>query len=244
MKYHTWYDGRCVYTGRRGEAIEVAAELGVPAQVVDDDEWLVWPERPGDDQCALTFVRGKHPTLPSKTATARVTNPLPVPDACPYCSSSVKLVCNRVIYGSEYGDWPFAYRCTHTACGAYVGLHPFTAIPLGTLANAATRDARKAAKEVFGQVVYKHRMDRTEAYRWLARTMGLDVGECHFGWFDEPTCMYAYAVCRAKMEEPAPRRRRGRQAERAYEDPDREDELWRNGYMGEEDALGFFPGDQ
>ncbi len=41
-------------------------------------------------------------------------------------------------------DWPWVYICE--GCGSYVGMHPFTDIPLGTLADAATREARKECK--------------------------------------------------------------------------------------------------
>jgi hypothetical protein len=130
----------------------------------------------------------KTPWNPSRTATARVTNPLPAPTACPHCSSDVELVGNERIYGMPYGEWPYVYRCKDDACGSYVGLHPFTAIPLGTLADAPTRDARKKAKALFNPLWQSGGMDRKEAYAWLARELGIPVGECHVGWFDVATC--------------------------------------------------------
>ena len=134
------------------------------------------------------------PWNPSRSATARVKNPLPAPAVCPHCSAAVGLVNNSEIYGRSYGEWPWAYSCTE--CDAYVGLHPWTAIPLGTLADADTRAARKAAKDAFNPLWQRGPMSRTEAYVWLAAQLGIpDVNDCHVGWFDIETCTRVIAVC-------------------------------------------------
>lgn len=131
----------------------------------------------------------KTPWNPSRRATARVRNALPVPTVCPNCGGDVELVSNAMIYGREYGEWPWAYRCEDDACDSYVGLHPFTGIPLGTLANAATRAARKQAKAAFNPLWEDKRMSRSEAYAWLAKSLGIETVEsCHIGWFDVETC--------------------------------------------------------
>lgn len=127
------------------------------------------------------------PSNPSRRATARVTSPLPVPTACRHCASPVQLVRNGVIYGKDYGEWPWAYLCA--GCGAYVGLHPYTAIPLGTLATMAIRDARQRAKTAFSALYLEHELGRSEAYARLAAAMDIaDVNSCHIGWFDEAEC--------------------------------------------------------
>lgn len=141
-------------------------------------------------------INGKSPANPSRTATARVGNPLPVPTVCPHCGGPVLLVENNVIYGRHFGEWPFAYDCR--ACDAYVGLHPFTAIPLGTLATKAMRDARKQAKAVFNPLWegINARMTRSAAYAWLAEALGIaDVEQCHIGWFDVAQCHRVIEVC-------------------------------------------------
>jgi hypothetical protein len=150
-------------------------------------------------------INGKSPANPSRTATARVGNPLPAPTTCPHCGGPVKLVENDVIYGRHYGDWPFAYDCR--ACDAYVGLHPFTAIPLGTLATRAMRDARQQAKAAFNPLWLdkKASMSRTEAYAWLAGALGIaDVEQCHIGWFDVAQCKRVVEVC-SQPRQPVPR---------------------------------------
>lgn len=136
------------------------------------------------------------PQNPSRSATARVTNPLPVPTVCPYCDGAVELVNNSEIYGRSYGEWPWAYRCADDDCDAYVGLHPQTAIPLGTLANAQLRQGRKDAKAAFNPIWKQGEMTRSEAYRWLAGALNIaDVGQCHIGWFDLAMCRQVTRQC-------------------------------------------------
>lgn len=135
----------------------------------------------------MTPARGTSPLNPSIRATARVTNPMPAPSECLHCAAPVELVSNERIYGCEYGEWPWVFLCT--GCGAYVGLHPFTAIPLGTLATAEIRDARKLAKAAFNPLWQQGGMSRKDAYAWLAGALRMDdVNTCHIGWFDVAQC--------------------------------------------------------
>lgn len=145
----------------------------------------------------------KTPWNPSRRATARVLNPLPAPTVCPHCGNRVELVNNEAIYGKSYGEWPWAYRCaTGKACDSFVGMHPYTNIPLGTLATPEMRNARKLTKDLFQQTwggKDSGRMSRDDAYAWLASQLNIPLGECHFGWFDIPTCRKAYAILRTKL---------------------------------------------
>lgn len=144
----------------------------------------------------------KSPWNPSRKAIARVKNPMPAPTSCPNCGDRVEVVSNKVIYGREYGEWPWAFRCCNAKCDSYVGLHPFTNIPLGTLANAETRAARKKAKSVFNPLWEDGVMTRNEAYAWLAEQLGIErVDECHIGWFEIRTCHRVFEVCKSKQKE-------------------------------------------
>ena len=79
-----------------------------------------------------------------------------------------------------------------------MGLHPFTGIPLGTLATPEMRDARKRAKAAFNPLWQGGRMSRSDAYAWLAGQMGIaDVNECHIGWFDVGQCERVIAVMKS-----------------------------------------------
>lgn len=127
------------------------------------------------------------PWNPSRRAIKRVKNPLPVPTVCNCCSGPVRICENKEIYGGRnYGEWPWAYHCEE--CNAHVGMHPYTNIPLGTLADLATRDARKTCKPYFEALFLSGKMTRSEAYRQLAKALGIPEEECHFGWFDVAMC--------------------------------------------------------
>lgn len=140
------------------------------------------------------------PWNPSRRATARVENPLEVPDRCRHCGGACQIVNNSQIYGREFGEWPWVVLCT--SCRAYVGLHPFTGIPLGTLATPAIRKARSAAKDAFNPLWQSGRMSRSEAYAWLAGALGIaKVEECHIGWFDVEQC---HAVVQAVQQRGTP----------------------------------------
>lgn len=136
-----------------------------------------------------------------KAAVARVLNPLPVPTICPHCGNKVELVSNSKIYRREYGEWPFAYKCISAPCDSYVGIHPKTDIPLGTLANKPMRDARKAAKAAFSPLWEKQGMERSAAYAWLAEKMGIaDINHCHVGWFDIEQCNKVIEICNTHLK--------------------------------------------
>lgn len=138
----------------------------------------------------------KTPWRPSKTASARVPDPLPAPTTCRYCGGDVTILHHEQLYGRAHGDWLWVYHCS--ACVAYVGMHPFTSIPLGTLADHETRDARKATKSLFIPLYKpgprKRFENRGAAYAWLAETMRIPAAECHFGLFDVAECLRARAA--------------------------------------------------
>lgn len=149
------------------------------------------------------FIRSKRaanpktPWNPSRTATARVLNPLPVPTIHDVCGAEVEIAHHNDIYGQIYSDWPWVYRCK--GCQSRVGMHPFTNIPLGPLADQALRDARKVCKEPFEQLWKGGRMSRTEAYAQLAQHLNLPVEQCHFGWFNQDQCQAARAWAEATL---------------------------------------------
>ena len=132
----------------------------------------------------------------SKAAVARVLAPLPIPTVCPYCGGPVARESNAVVYRKEYGQWPFLYRCQDAKCDSYVGLHPKTDIPLGTLANKETRDWRKKAKALLIPMWEEQGMEKTAVYQWLAEKMGIaDWNHCHIGWFNIEQCKQVIQIC-------------------------------------------------
>lgn len=136
-----------------------------------------------------------------KAQLARVKNPLPIPTICPHCQSAVERVNNKVIYGRQFGDWPFAYKCVSAECDSYVGIHPKTDIPIGTLATATMRAARKQAKAAFAPLWEKQGMDKEAAYSWLADKMGIvPMEHCHIGWFGIEQCNRVIEICNTHLK--------------------------------------------
>ncbi len=137
----------------------------------------------------------------SRRATAKVKDPMPVPEKCNCCGSeAVEVVENSEIYnGKTYGKYPWVYLCKD--CRAYVGLHPFTNIPLGTLANEEIRVARKRAKSFFIPLYESGDIIRDEAYARLAKKLNIKEAECHFAMFDIALCERAEAACVAIADE-------------------------------------------
>nr|WP_255033904.1 zinc-finger-containing protein [Rhodoferax sp. TH121] len=123
-----------------------------------------------------------------------------MPTECPHCGECCGIVNNSEIYGREYGEWPWAVLCS--GCRAYVGLHPFTGIPLGTLATEPIRKARSAAKDEFNKLWQRGAMTRSAAYAWLAGALGIaNVNECHIGWFDVAQCDAVIAAVKQKVSQ-------------------------------------------
>lgn len=129
----------------------------------------------------------------SRRALRRVRDFLPPACTCPNCGTQVRLVNNSELYGREFGSWPYAYACADLSC--YVGVHPDTDLPLGTLADKGLREARKRSKAAFQEVQRVMRWSRNEAYSWLAQAMKLPQAETHFGWFDHENCELARDTC-------------------------------------------------
>lgn len=141
----------------------------------------------------------------SRRALKRVLHPIAIPTTCRFCADTVELVENSVIYrGRSFGDWPYAYWCG--GCHAYVGLHPDTDLPLGTLADKRTRDARNTCKKSFEAIWRDGYMTRKQAYQWLADQMGIGVDQCHFGLFEPQQCQEAEAFSMAFFRSPQARR--------------------------------------
>lgn len=144
------------------------------------------------DQLAvlLNIEVASSPAIPGfcHATKARIQDPLPAPSTCRYCGGHVSFTTNDVFYGRQFGEWPWCYFCS--ACKAYVGCHPKTDIPLGTLADGATRKARNAAHAAFDPL-WRGKgspMKREHAYQWLSEALGIPRSVTHIGFFDQQTC--------------------------------------------------------
>lgn len=107
-----------------------------------------------------------------------ISNPLPVPEHCDRCCSvNVEFASNARLYGREFGKWPKCYICND--CGASVGCHPNTRIPLGRMANRKTRALRAKAHASFDKLWRGGYMTRDQSYTWLANQLNIEPSECH-----------------------------------------------------------------
>ncbi len=105
---------------------------------------------------------------------------------CNLCGGGVILCSNaRIYHGREYGSG-LCYYCLD--CGAYVGTHkPRPQEAMGLLADESMRRGKKLCHALFDplwQGKEHANRERSKAYHWLAGEMGIDIKDCHFGYFD------------------------------------------------------------
>ena len=107
---------------------------------------------------------------------------------CPYCGSTVIYRSADGIY-KENPNREMLYVCSrYPVCDAYVRIHKGTRIPMGTPANGELRALRVQADRVFDLLHTSGTMTRSEAYRWLAKLVGLPTEEAHIGNMGEYNC--------------------------------------------------------
>ncbi len=124
---------------------------------------------------------------------------------CPYCGQPPVLVSGVVIYPHRSDLWDKSFWFC-PPCGAYVGCHPGTVVPLGRLADKELRDAKMAAHAAFDPLWKRNsegqRMrSRRAAYRWLAEKLGVSIDHCHIGQFDVEQCRRVVEIVAAEQTE-------------------------------------------
>jgi hypothetical protein len=128
--------------------------------------------------------------------------------ACPYCSQRAKLVDGCAIYPHR-ADLAAKRFWQCKPCGAYVGCHEAGngfgdgTRPLGRLANAELRAAKKRAHWAFDRLwltAPKRGRARAAAYSWLADALGIPADQCHIGEFDERRCERVVDLVVARMK--------------------------------------------
>lgn len=115
---------------------------------------------------------------------SKIKDALPIPEQCDNCCSlNIQFTTNDRIYGRAYGDWPKIYYCND--CRATVGCHYGTEIPLGRMADRATRQLRTRAHSEFDRLWQSGLMSRSKAYNWLASQLGIAASDCHISWLSK-----------------------------------------------------------
>lgn len=91
------------------------------------------------------------------------------------------------------------YLC---ACGAYCGTHVKTELALGVPAGPETREARKEAHAEFDRLWQTGKINRSEAYEWLAMTLDIPKKDCHIGSMMAPMARRVAELCRTGGKKP------------------------------------------
>lgn len=123
---------------------------------------------------------------------------------CIECGKLAVLVTGKEVYPGrpDLHDKPM-FKCS---CGAYVGCHPGTEIPLGYPAGRETRRAREAAHEAFDRL-WKRKAQRDKmaagkarglGYKWLGEMLGIAPADCHISHMNADTCRRVVELCRPK----------------------------------------------
>ena len=115
------------------------------------------------------------------------------PPTCPYCPGNPPAALRDAghVYGPTYDGRFNLWVCVnYKDCDTYVGVHRDSpsAAPVGTMANEKLRKLRIKVHSAFDELWKSKQMKRNAAYRHLEKIMGMPVGKCHIGWFDEDEC--------------------------------------------------------
>lgn len=128
-----------------------------------------------------------------------------LPTICRYCGGIIRLVPSEAVYGAsaerlgKQGEKIF--QCQN--CGARVGCHKGTGRPLGNVANEILRLKRIEAHQVFDSLWKSRNMDRTAAYRWLAKELGLPMRTAHIGGLEMDQCQRVIDLCKEERQKEA-----------------------------------------
>lgn len=113
---------------------------------------------------------------------------------CNICGGdNVNLVNNSIVYGKEYGRFPYVFLCND--CKAYVGVHPDMS-PMGILADNEMRVLRRKCHAIFDKT-WATKKERVARYNALAEKLGCKQGECHFSWMSKQELEMALSVLEA-----------------------------------------------
>lgn len=125
---------------------------------------------------------------------------------CQYCGSRAEQDNGTRIYGRNMSK-TFWVCEKYPECDAYVGCYPHGSgmKPLGSLANLELRTWRKRAHAVFDPLWREDisksgtskGVARRKAYAWLAKSLGIEIDDCHIGHFDIAACQRVVELCAA-----------------------------------------------
>lgn len=107
---------------------------------------------------------------------------------CPNCGVSAVTKKRKIITGDNT-DNEWVWICpNYPKCDMYVGCHPGTFKPLGTLADNDLRALRWRAHKAMDTCWKSGRMSRDEAYEELQVVLEVGSNEAHIGKLDSEQC--------------------------------------------------------
>lgn len=122
--------------------------------------------------------------------------------ACGYCGCVAVLTFGKVLYPAREDLWRKMFWACPSCPDVYVGCHPGTQVPLGSLADKALREARSAAHAAFDPLWRREvrpgvppNTARSRRYVWLAGRLGIPSADCHIGGFSLELCRRVVEVC-------------------------------------------------
>lgn len=119
---------------------------------------------------------------------------------CPYCGADAELSTGYKVYPHR-PDLASLKIWACFPCDAWVGTHknsPNNA-PLGRLANAELRVAKRKAHAAFDPLWKSGQMSRKKAYALLSEKMKLKPEDTHIGMFDVEQCKVVIMLCTPMM---------------------------------------------
>lgn len=117
---------------------------------------------------------------------------------CPYCGGDAELSTGHKVYPHR-PDLASLKIWACFPCDAWVGTHKNSGEPLGRLANAELRMAKRTAHAAFDPLWKSGQMSRKKAYALLSEKMGLTPDETHIGMFDVEQCKTVILLCTPMM---------------------------------------------
>jgi len=129
-----------------------------------------------------------------------------IPPPCPECGAEPVLTDRSAVgYGAEGSG--MVWTCSkYPSCDTYVGCHPGTTRPLGTLAGGELRSIRKQAHRAFDWAWKHGGMTRSGAYGLLSEKLSLPEDEAHIAMMDEARCRETIQAFNALKPWKSPRR--------------------------------------
>lgn len=108
---------------------------------------------------------------------------------CPYCNSSAIQVTGREIYPQRSDLYSRAFWCCSNGHPpAYVGCHPGTNRPLGTLADGLLREIRSQTHVLYDRLWQEQHFTRSQCYALLSAHLKLPLDQTHIAMFDAAQC--------------------------------------------------------